>query len=528
MRRTLERHGVRPSDPPVPDHATGLTPPVFAPRRDLATMDGDCLVTHFIGTTVPLRLPIDWGHVPATRSRQLWRMNLHYMEFLESVDDTSFVALIDSWIVANPVYRRGSDADAWNAYALSIRVVVWCQQLSVRRDRLPCDFCARLLDSLAHQIRYLLRHLERDIGGNHLVKNIKALLIAACHFDGTEPARWSKRGLVLLRQALRDQFLSDGMHFELSPSYHCQVVADLLEIRAVVGPAVQSEITELLEPAVRIVANLTHPDGLVAQFSDAGLHMAYSPAELACAFDGNGRIEPHDRFTLPSAGYFGCRDDAGNALMIDAGRIAADNLPAHGHGDIFSFEWSVAGRRMIVDQGVYEYIDGERRRTSRTAASHNTLSIAGMDQGEFFGAFRLGRRAAVETEYRYEEDRVIVTGTHDGYVRYRGPKVVRRFNGTARSFRIDDQIDHLSTAHVRTSLLLAPEVSADPISAGKVRITCGRATAVIAGPFEFDIEPAVWWPDMGIEIPTKRLVMAWPRDVVAASLTFATQDGPIQ
>ena len=50
-------------------------------------------------------------------------------------------------------------------------------------------------------------------------------------------------------------------------------------------------------------------------------------------------------------------------------------LPGHGHADILSLEWSTGSRRVLVDQGTYQYAAGPRRRTSRSTLSHNTVRI---------------------------------------------------------------------------------------------------------------------------------------------------------
>jgi hypothetical protein len=102
-------------------------------------------------------------------------------------------------------------------------------------------------------------------------------------------------------------------------------------------------------------------------------------------------------FAFPDAGYFGMRTQS-SYLVADCGRIAPDDLPAHGHGDVLSFEWSVKGHRIIVDQGVYEYIAGPRRRQSQTAMSHNTLCLEDADQAEFYSSFRRGRRPNVDVK----------------------------------------------------------------------------------------------------------------------------------
>ena len=84
----------------------------------------------------------------------------------------------------------------------------------------------RLLGSLARQLRFLERNLELDLGGNHLIKNIKALLWAGRFFENGEAARWQAKGETLLRRELEEQILADGMHYERSPAYHGQVFVD--------------------------------------------------------------------------------------------------------------------------------------------------------------------------------------------------------------------------------------------------------------------------------------------------------------
>ena len=71
---------------------------------------------------------------------------------------------------------------------------------------------------------FLRRHLEFDVGGNHLIKNLKALAGLAVLF-GDE--RTLDRTLNLLSRQLAVQVLPDGGHFERAPAYHCQVLADL-------------------------------------------------------------------------------------------------------------------------------------------------------------------------------------------------------------------------------------------------------------------------------------------------------------
>lgn len=496
---------------PLAEDAPG---PIFPPRQGLAEHEAGQWQFHFVGRTVRTGEEIDWQAGSREPGSQLWRMNLHYMEWLEGLDTAELRSVVDDWIAANPRYRPGAESDAWNAYALSIRAVVWMQQLVLRGDGIEAGWLDGPVRALAQQLLYLERHLETDVGGNHLLKNLKALLWGSAFFSGAIAERWRRKGLRLLSRQLAHQFLPDGMHFELSPAYHCQVFADLLEIRhALREDPLDGRIDAALGRAAQVIADLAHPDGHVAQFGDSGLTMAYSPAQCLAAYQACFGRAPTARpvFAFAKAGYFGARS-ARDYVVIDAGPIAPPELPAHGHGDIMSFEWSLDGQRIVVDQGVHEYVAGPKREASRTAASHNTLWLEGADQAEFFGSFRCGRSARVSVlRHQMLDGGFLLEACHDGYRRSGGAVHCRCAELSPRRLRIVDRLEGPLDRPGRVSLLLHPEVAVDQLATGKIRLTCGKTEALVSGSLDVRAEPATWWPDMGVERPTLRLIMDWPR-----------------
>ena len=484
--------------------------PLFPARAGGARRTDSGWAFRFLSRDLAMAAAVDWSAPDRSAASQLWRMNLHYMEYLEALDDEAFRDLVAQWIADNPPYAPGSTGDGWNAYALSLRVVVWMQQVAARLERLPPAFVALAERSIAAQLVYLERHLETDIGGNHLIKNIKALVWAGAFFAGPQAEAWRRRGLALLKRELGRQTLIDGVHYERSPSYHAQVLADLAEIRHALGPDPMTKtLDEVLPWMAQPLADLTHPDGLPALFNDAGLSMAYPPGRCLEAAGGGSAAQPV--FAYDDAGYYGMRTER-LYLVADMGPIGPPELPAHAHGDVGSFELSVGGNRLVVDQGVFEYVAGERRRRSRTAASHNVLHIEGGDQAEFFGAFRCGRMPEVSAEYEPLADGFRLRGRHDGYAGLSGAPVVERVieAGPGR-ISFEDRILGGSGVRAAISLLLHPEARIDA-SSGPLTVSRDGAGFVL----EFDLEPfieeAVYWPDMGVELPTQRIRLRLPPD----------------
>jgi len=483
--------------------------PLFGPRDERVAVLRGGLHASFLNVNRSLEAPVDWSPV---LTPELERMNLHYMEFLEALDDAPFERVVLDWIAHNPLGSVGSWRIGWNSFVVSLRVVVWMQQLAARRQRLSPELVEAMHRSLGEQVRFLESHLELDIGGNHLIKNAKALLWAGAYFEGDEAARWTARGERLLLPELEEQVLSDGMHYERSPAYHAQVFADLLECALVAGPAARDAIVATLERMAQPLVDLTHPDGAPSLFNDGGLSMSYSTAECVAVYERVTSLRapaPRALFEYPAAGYYG-RRSAGELCVVDCGAIAPDHLPAHGHGDVLAFEWSVGGQRFIVDAGVYEYERGEWRDRARSTLSHNTVSLDGRDQCEFWAAFRVGRRARVRrSQFETLGKCFTLTGSHDGYRGLAGaPTHERRFVVGEGSVVVDDTVHDGAGQRVQARLLLHPEVR---VHATKRAFLLQRGDVYVAlhTGSHCALVDAHWFPDFGVKRATKQIVLTY-------------------
>jgi hypothetical protein len=105
---------------PVPPCAKAPPVPIFPPRDERVTVVYGEPHASFLGVRHDLRVPIDWklAGLPDLR-----RMNVHYMEYLEALDDDRFTRVVLDWIQQNPLAAAGSWRIAWNGYALSLRAL---------------------------------------------------------------------------------------------------------------------------------------------------------------------------------------------------------------------------------------------------------------------------------------------------------------------------------------------------------------------------------------------------------------------
>lgn len=423
-----------------------------------------------IGRTLAVGDPPDWE----CEAPLLWLFNLHYFAWLHRLPPEEQRRLVLDWIERYPpsALRPG-----WMPYPLSLRLRAWAA-LPLADGWADADR-ARLLASIEAQAECLADTLEHHLRGNHLLESAITLKLLAACFRGPAVARWQRRADALLGAELGEQFLLDGGHVERSPMYHARLAHGLLDLVNALPEADEARlrIEQRLPAILRFVAAMRHPDGEIALFNDAALGIAPEPGTLLDYAARLGLATPaFGSGSFPDTGYHVWRG-GNDALFVDAGPLGPDYLPAHGHGDIFSYELSLDGRRVVVDGGTSSYEAGEERDWLRSTRAHNTVEIAGVDQAEFFGAFRVGRRGRPhDVVARVTPKGIHVSGWHDGYRRLAGaPRHHRELELVAPAAlavwdRVESSVPHAAVSRVRlapgTRVGLEPAGGATIESAG--------------------------------------------------------------
>jgi heparinase II/III-like protein len=354
------------------------------------------------------------------------------LEAARAGDAAAAAQLAARWIAANPP-RPG---DAWHPYVVSTRIANWVAALTLA----PSLATPAVGESLRTQLRYLMRNVEHDILGNHVIRNAKALVLGGRSLGDDAAERLGRR---LLRRELPEQVLADGGHYERSPAYHRLVLLDLLEV------APWTEVTDVVARMRDFAAASSRPDGQPALFNDGGVDIA-PPLELP---------EPPDGLDVrASTGYAFARRPA-LWLAFDCGAPAPPYLPAHAHADALSFQLWLAGRPAVVDPGTSTYDPGETRRRERGTAAHSTIAVDG-DQFALWGSFRSGPLPEVRlvdaTESSLVGEATLPTGV----------RIIRALRLGESSLLVEDRVEGTGVHDLVSSVPTAPGagVRVDPLA----------------------------------------------------------------
>jgi uncharacterized heparinase superfamily protein len=366
-----------------------------------------------VGLTLEVGDPPSWERAAPL----LWLFNLHYFAWLDGLPRDTQQRLVLDWMER---YPPSADKAGWMNYPLALRLRNWTALLHAADAWAERE---RVLASVEAQADCLADTLEYHLRGNHLLEGAITLKLLSACLRGKAVLRWQRLADAVLEAELAEQFLLDGGHVERSPMYHARLAQGLLDLVNVLAESDETRvrIEQRLPGILHFLSALRHPDGEIALFNDAAFRIAPEPGAVLDYARRLGVDAPaFGSGSFPESGYHVWR--AGDAaLVVDAGPIGPDYLPAHAHGDIFSFELSLAGRRVVVDGGTSSYEAGEERNWARSTRAHNTVEIAGTDQAEFFGVFRVGRRGRPrDVSARVSAEGLQLSGWHDGYRRLAG------------------------------------------------------------------------------------------------------------
>lgn len=463
---------------------------------------------------------LDWSDDRFEDLPRLWRLKLCAFEPLGeaaiSVDpeDThaesvrsAFDEWIRSWIrhaeIGSSRYLRRD----WTPYAVSLRIQHWLRYLAWRQSMEPkspqdqAAFERELAREVYKNALFLRNHVERDVGGNHLVENGAALVAAGVAFAGEPDARdWLDTGRTILREACEQQFLGDGCHFERSPMYHVLVLTRLItacNLCSLADEPIPDAITATTAAGTAYLRALRPPDGRIPLLNDSVYGEAI-PLEACLRYAdrvGITRIDAPDLSAVGSlpigtgGGYRWIRTELGS-LLVDCGPVGPPHLPGHAHSDSLSILLWIDGEPIVTDTGTFDYEAGPRRTYARSVRGHNTVQVGDEEPIDLGGRFLMGARPEPTVGAIAYGDITLFEGQYDtkGYTHRRS------IASGDRWWVLRDSVDGHEGRPLRSRLHLHPavetcirsetielSVDSDPM----LRVTPLGETAVHTSPGEY-------------------------------------------
>ncbi|MGK7874589.1 MAG: heparinase II/III family protein [Xenococcaceae cyanobacterium] len=452
-----------------------------APERDYSPPEKTYTIT-FLNNSRELDFPIVWNSPKYSR---LWQFNLHYFDWVREILTTAYRQgqidsyslsklkhFISDWIATNSL----CSFDGWHPYTTSLRIVNWTYATRAIRTLAKPE----ILASLWSQVNYLHRNKEYFAGGNHLLENLRALIVGGLNFDSPKADKIVQVALDQLEKQLAIQILPDGGHYERSPMYHLIVlnlVAESVASLESAGWLVPETILEPLERMLQFAIKIRLANGAYPLWNDAAYNVI-NPLDEVVSFVNQLLGQPpkyptnalHEHLlnaagislvrlpsltspyqggqefvSFPDSGYYILRNSKGIELAFDCAPPCPDELPPHAQADCLTIDLYYKGQSIIVDTGTSQYSSGEIRNYERSTLAHNTVAIANQDQSEIWGSFRVGRKAQ---PYGVESDNAQgwqwVSAAHDGYGNPPLKASHRRWIGLATETIVI--LDHLETA----------------------------------------------------------------------------------
>lgn len=366
------------------------------------------------GTSKDFGRTIDWSFVAPDRE---WNYTLNRMLWFENFvevyrrnrDETLARAWRDqamSWIrLGDPGFPRSIDTGR----RMESLASSYCMFISrFRSPSIDPESNAILLASMHQQCEYLYSPDNWRRYSNWGTFESSGLARAAVLFPEFKRAKlWLQELFFRMQVQIGLSFYPDGMHVEVSPSYHAgelQAWYDfirLAEKNRLENPwSPQSEQptpADLFKAPAVALAYMITPSGGYPQTGDtddsdgldllAGMSTYLGDPQLRfVATRGKEGVPPKESSrAFPDAGYFVMRSGWGDTQRPFSEQLyvlfdATLNRPWHAHRDAFNVLLSANGHDLLVDPGRFTYNAGPDRELFLCAASHNTVVIDGADQ----------------------------------------------------------------------------------------------------------------------------------------------------
>ncbi|WP_370390338.1 alginate lyase family protein [uncultured Winogradskyella sp.] len=328
--------------------------------------------------------------------------------------------ILRSWGEQNPYLRTVHWTSGIETGIRSVNLVY--THMVLKSSGIITEYLDHMIKELVqYHYHFLARHLSLySSANNHLVAELTGLVAVSSYFDNKTYKKqrqvWQKR---LLNEIIR-QVNDDGVNMELCTHYHAEVTDHFFNALQFIVKSGQ-KVPEIIEKRfLKMFDFLDHVEykgnktifgdndegALIHPCFDNGFSIyqsllqsaAYYYKLKACSklntqvdlrnylifgdpvlsYNPNKTSCNYKDIIFKSSGYAFFYDHDRNAkVSFDFGNIGDNISAAHGHSDIFHFNFEINGEPILVDSGTYQYHKRHKewRAYFRGVTAHNTISI---------------------------------------------------------------------------------------------------------------------------------------------------------
>ncbi len=374
--------------------------------------------------TIPVSFcPSSWNSVPKEITNGdpewLYAFNRHsillnlakaYAFTKNRIYKNTFTSMMNSFL-DNTGYRKECLNSSWRSLETGIRVENWLRSLAIFQA-LDSPLDKELEERMAKSLQDHSKQLAETHRAFHRLSNWgiiqdHGLFLSAIYSNDQDTAAMA---LDRLEEEMVHQVLPDGVDWEQSPLYHCEVLHSALDTMLAakrVGIALNDVFLKKTLRMSEALALLMKKDGLLLLTGDSDeiecadliyLASRLFDSPLLSAFGATEKEEnfwdsADDLEKTEIKGYSTVQnlDPSGNFRLVTEKmdvRLLAGNLGSgHGHLNPLHVDFSFNGKTFLTDSGRYTYTDCAERTALKDFEAHNTFILEGSSHCKASGSW---------------------------------------------------------------------------------------------------------------------------------------------
>ncbi len=407
---------------------------------------------------------IDWQYKPHDDPEWTFAFNRHSFllklakAYVLSGDEKyaeHYLKLILDFIENSPLNDENRKT-SWRGIEVGLRAENWLKSLLLIKESkaLTDENLQKIENTLKiHAEELCVCHDDFKRLSNWGVLQDFGLFLLGIYFNNTDYVNLT---LERLNDNINLQILKDGVHWEQSPLYHCEVFHCLL---SVVQVAQRCEInlpigfSDSVKNMAHALTALSKPDGHIIMQSDSDdidardlianaavifneeIFKFYSDNHNFCENLWDMGVEAGQKFfslsaknikpeslALQYSGNYFLRaannqkkgdSRKENYLHFHCGSLGS----GHGHADLLHIDLFAYGEDILIDSGRYTYVDNEIRLKLKSPAAHNTITVNNKDFSICENSWGYSKQATnLKGEYCFSENADFISGGHLGYL----------------------------------------------------------------------------------------------------------------